>query len=179
MSLIDYSYFIRKLSLSQANDTTGRSIITEFIYQYESEFLKKALCYELWKAFSDGIAGSGSAEERFEDLINGKEFEIGDKKYYWNGFKPTEGKKTPIANYVFYKFMEDKHSDNTNIGIVQSKAANAEVVPYQKKMYDAWNEMAVMMIDLKLFLDFNTEIYPEWKYCSCSEVYRTKNVLGI
>lgn len=177
---IDYSYFIGgKLSLPDIDNTSGRNIIQNFIDIYEPEFLKKALCLDLWKAYTDGIEGSGEPEQKWQDLTKGKLFLLNSRYVEWNGFKPDEGKKSPIANYVWYKYMEDKYKTNSLVGMVKSVTDNAVPSDYVKPMIDVWNEMISMMQGLKTFLDNNHNVYPEWQYCSCCELYKTNNLLGI
>lgn len=84
--IIDYTYFTGKLSLPQTTNTEGRALISQFILDYEDEFLKKVLGYDLWKAFVDGIEGSGLPDQRWVDLLEGKDFTYYGKNYRWGGF---------------------------------------------------------------------------------------------
>lgn len=311
MSIIDYTYFFGKLNLPQSGNTEGRTLITQFIDIYEPEYLKKALGYDLWKAFSEGIAGTGlgseqitngsftgnandwtlgtgwsfnvdkvtftnisgasalyqlgvlsttkkyrvsfdvtttngfvnvqfgnnrieavvgtntfdgywadvlghggiivyfmvstdfdgsidnvsvkeiTTEQRWLDLLEGKEFEYLSRNYNWNGFNPTE-KITPIANYVYYKYMEDRASDNTLVGTAAGAVDNNTRTAPVTKMVDAWNAMAEMDKTLWHFLKVNKDVYPEWTNfqwswdywwrsdsCKRSEVFHFKNSLDL
>lgn len=312
MSLIDYTYFFGKLNLPQTGNTEGRTLVNQFIDIYETEYLKKVLGYDLWKAFIAGIAGgtvgselitngsfTGSAagwtlgagwtygsdkvsftpgavtelkqtigaaftvpicrvsftvggtigfvvvslgragtnqvydagsgavtfdgiaesfpgeiiiftpspdfngsiddvslkelatEQRWVDLLNGKEFEYYSRNYFLNGFKPTS-KITPIANYVYYKYMEERASDNTLAGTATGAVDNNTRVAPLPKMIDAWNSMAEMDKTLWYFLRANKDTYPEWTYwevswdywwysdrCRRNEVFHFKNSLDL
>lgn len=179
MSLIDHTYFNGKLNLPQVAETEGRNIVNSFITLYENELLQKTLCLDLWKEFSDGIAGSGTPVEKWAKLLTGEYFDYGGRKHYWVGFQNTDLKRSPIANYVYYKFMEHKVTDNTLVGVVSPQTTNAVRVDPVKKMVDAWNEMVDMLTELKLYLNLNPEVYPEYKTCNCCEVYDRLNLLGI
>jgi hypothetical protein len=161
-NIIDHTYFYGKLSLPQTNNTEGRSIVDQFITTYEPEYLQKALGYDLWKAFTTGIEGSGEPDQRWKDLLEGKEITYQNRTYKWTGFENTE-KKSPIACYVYYKYMEDKASDNTLVGTVVQNVDNNTRVNSLRKMVDAWNSMVDMNNTLWLFLYQNKADYPEWK----------------
>lgn len=161
-NIIDHTYFYGKLNLPQAGNTEGRLIITEFITTYETEYLKKALGYDLWKAFTDGIAGSGVPDQRWTDLLEGKEFTYQARTYKWVGFENTQ-LQSPIANYVYYQYMTDKASDNTLVGTVVQNVDNNTRVNSLRKMVDAWNSMVDMNNTLWLFLYVNKDTYPEWQ----------------
>lgn len=292
MAIIDYNYFTKKLNLPQTGNTEGRNEVIRFIDTYENEFLKKALGYDLWKAFSDGIAGSGSPDQRWLDLLEGKEFTYQSRTDKWVGFAPVtsggsysinsdnfleltaggpepedpapgttitlpaafqdvtlavyirgtgrlktseftvvgatltfnggiemslgtvvfieKGNRlsissgdllyvSPIANYVYYQFIENNAMNTVLIGTVVSKTDNNRNVNPVPKLVDAWNRMADMLYGLYGFLQANKDTYPEWStrtkyadwywldidygfynYPNClSEVYQKKNSLDL
>lgn len=172
--LIDYTYLSGKLNLPQTGNTEGRTIVESFINTYETEYLKKVLCYDLWKAFTSGITGSDDPDEKWADLLNGKEFEYNGRNYKWDGFTNDE-LKSPIANYVYYRYMEDQASDNTLVGTAAQNVDNNSRKNAVSKMIDAWNSMVEMNIVLSYFLKANAETYPEWENCECGEVFNYKN----
>jgi len=157
--IIDYTYFTEKLRLPQVDNTEGRAIVSEFIDTYETEYLKKVLGYDLWKAFSDGIAGSGTPDQRWIDLLEGLEFTYLEKNNNWNGF---EHEQNPIANYVYYRYMENKATDNSLVGTVVQAVDNNQRVNAVSKMVSAWNSMVDMNRILLQFLKANASVYPEW-----------------
>lgn len=191
MSIIDHTFFKGKINLPQTANTEGRNIVTEFIETYEPEYLKKALGYDLWKAFTDGIAGSpGGYDQRWIDLLEGLEFTYLDKPYKWAGF---ENEQNPIANYVYYRYMQDKATDNTLVGTVVQNVDNNSRVNAVNKMIDAWNSMVDMNRQLWYFLKANKDTYPEWveftwgvaswdfvNYCWVeNEVFKKKNAFDL
>jgi hypothetical protein len=266
--IIDSTYFTGKLNLPQTGNTDGLNEVNQFIEIYEPEYLKKALGYSLWKAFTAGIAGSGPVEQRWLDLLEGKEFTYGNALCNWPGFAPlTEGgsysinadnveeltaggagtydpvagsavmtlppefipwdstyaiyirgtgrlktteysviddqltlldglqfnsgtvvflekgprllivsgallKQSPIANYIYFRFVENKASDTTLIGTVVSETDNNRTVSPYYKLTDAWNKMCDINNTLWLFLYANKDDYPEW------QEYGTTGVIG-
>ena len=177
--IIDYTYFtIGKLKLAQTGNTEGRTEINQDIEIYEPELLQKALGYDLWKAFTDGIEGSGSIETRWESLLSGIEFDYYGKNYKWNGFGP-DNKLSPIANYCYYRYMEDSASDVTLAGTATGAVDNNTRVAPMQKMVNAWNDMVDMLHILHRFL-LSSDDYPEYDETQTdTDVFRYKNSLDL
>lgn len=164
-NIIDYTYFIGDINLPQAGSTDGQAYVNRFITIYETEFLQLVLGYDLWKAFTDGLA-AGSPDQKWIDIRDGKEFaDLSGKNKKWIGFKNTD-LKSAIANYVYYKIMEDQQTQTTAIGEAKNNAENATMVTASFKMVNAWNRMVSMCLVLKDFLDANSDTYTEWKTTS-------------
>lgn len=181
-TIIDYTYFTGKISLPQTANTEGRTTVTQFIETCEPEYLKKTLGYELWKAFTEGIAGSGTPDQRWVDLLEGKDFQYNDRSYSWAGFVAMP---SPIAQYVYYWYMENKATDTTLVGPVVQTVDNNARVNAVRKMIDAWNEMVRLNRVLYYFLSVNKEIYPEWSgrlfpyWYDCNEMFNSKNEMDL
>lgn len=158
--IIDYSYFIGKINLPQTGNTPGRAEIDQFIETYEKEYLQRVLGYDLWKAFTDETGGSGEIDQRWTDLLTGAEYSHGDHTHKWEGF---EDKPSPIAQYVYYRYMEDKAIDTVLVGTSTGDTDNATRVSPAAKMLDAWNNMIRLNVKLWNFLNANRSTYPEWK----------------
>lgn len=157
--IIDTSYFVGKINLPQTGNTEGAETVNQFIGNYEPDYLKRVLGYSLWKAFTDGIAGSGVVDQRWTDLLEGKEFTIGAYTLAWPGF---EAKPSPISQYVYYQYVRDLASSMSQVGNTSPQTANADRVNSLNKMVDAWNEMVELNYFLAGFLQANKTIYPEW-----------------
>ena len=189
--IIDYSYFIGKINLPQTGNTDGRTEVEGFIEIYEPEYLKKALGYDLWKAFTDGITGSGTPDDRWVSLLEGAEFTYNGQKNYWPGF---EAKPSPISQYVYYRNQEDAAEDTTLTGTSTGKTENATRVSPSPKMIAAWNKMVELNVLLWNYIYANRSLYPEWSttgyydtwywpdqvgHCHRNELYTLKNSLDL
>lgn len=187
--IIDHTYFVGKINLPQVGNTPGRDTVDEFIEIYETEYLKKILGYDLWKAFTDGIDGSGPHDQRWEDLLAGKDYDFQGHNKNWPGF---EAKPSPIGQYVYYQYMENGAAINTLVGTATQAVDNNNKVSPFEKMVSAWNDMVELNILLWNFLYANRTVYPEWKYqhwwgtwfwpvyshqfaCNKNELYNLKN----
>lgn len=159
MNIVDDTFFTGKINLPQVGNSDGLANVTQFIDTYEPEYLKKVLGYDLWKAFTEGIEGSGTPDQRWLDLLQGKEFQYQSKPYNWAGF---ENKPSPISQYVYYQVLEDSASDTVLVGQSTGKTENAIRTSPVSKMIAAWNEMVELNIMLWNFLYVNKATYPEW-----------------
>lgn len=163
--IVNSSYFINKLALPQVGNPEGLIAVNNFIRQYESEFLECALGFDLWQAFVSGIEDS-SPEDRWTWLLEGQNYTINGRNGTWRGFE-NHDKLSPIANYVFYQFMDNKAVDFVLTGNVVSSTDNNRTVNGVDRMIDTWNRMVDMNHDLLNYLRANKALYPEWKECFC------------
>lgn len=166
-NIINYTKFVGKLNLPQTGDTEGRTQVESFITEYETEYLKKALGYDLWKAFTTG----NQLDQRWVDLLEGKEFILDGQTVLWPGFN-----NKPIQNYVYYKYLENEASTTSLVGGITPAADNSNRVNSSEKMVAAWNDMVELNQILWNFLYENMTVYPEWVITDpLTDVYRFKN----
>lgn len=167
MPLIDHTFFVGKLNLPQTGDSTGRAKVMQYVEIYEPELLKKALGYDLWKAFTDEVGGSpgspGDIAERWDYLLYGADYTYKNRAGRWQGFIPEGSVISPIANYVFYQLVADNVYNVVQIGTVTSETDNNRNVNPVDKLVDCHNSMVDMLRELFRFLQSNTDLYPEWK----------------
>lgn len=72
-------------------------------------------------------------------------------------------KQSPIANYVYYWYMRNNHSQTAAMGEVKSKNENADKHSPANKMSRAWNEMAESVHELVHYLDAKKTDYADWE----------------
>lgn len=72
-------------------------------------------------------------------------------------------KESLIANYVYWHFMKDLHTQSVVIGEVKNKSHNSMAADPTQKLVRAWNEMVRWIWEMKCYLDTNREDYPEWQ----------------
>lgn len=174
--IIDTTYFQGHLMIAQKNQVAISSNLEVMIRQCEDEFLQKILGYQLYKDFTAALTGTPA--QKWIDLRDGKEFTdaIGQLNK-WVGFKNTD-KKSPIANYVYYKWMENEVSSTTGTG--EKKMIFSSSVNYSpgQKMTRAWNEMVIWNRVLYKFLEVNKDVYSYYVFHS-NELFYVLNELGI
>ncbi len=184
MSLVERSYFTDELLIANSQDLAPNSnllgnkkVLDSLIAKYERLALIETLGYDLYSELQTNLENlndveyqtvKASAEDKWKDLVNGCDVTIDGIKYRFDGLKP---KGTFIADYIFYKFMENEAKNHTGIGMVSSESNNATRVNSYQKMVNVWNDMVSKIIDseetyilsLYFYLDYNTEDFPNWK----------------
>lgn len=164
MSLIDKTFFVKKLNIPNTGTPEVDEIVDSYIKQYEPQFLLKLMGYPLYKAFI-----AAPAEDRFKAIIDGEEYtDLNGMMNKWPGLVVTISDSTPvqkqciIANYVYYKYRAENATQFTGIGEAIIGGENATMVNPRKKMALVWNEMSDQVKQLLQFLDSKQDLYPEW-----------------
>jgi len=174
MSLIDKSYFIGELSISQISQPAVEELLTVFINRYEPQFLTDILGYGFQKLFLANLT-----QPRFVALRDGAEFtDPNGSLHKFYGIANATTKNSPIANFVFYKYVRDKYEQQRGIATVSPKAENATVIAPEYTLIKAYNDMVDYIHVLRQYLHAEKDTYPEYdvKYTKCFE---TLNHYGI
>lgn len=75
----------------------------------------------------------------------------------------TLGLVSPVANYIYYRYLRDQVTNNTAMGVVNSQAENATNASPAFKMADAFNQMSKDIFMLWAFIDaMGTDVYPSY-----------------
>lgn len=183
--LIDASYFVGELNIPNTDDLSVLSELTSFINKYEVNFMREALGMDLYRAFMNALGQTSAGylnvtegkanediDQKWKDLLNGKEYIGLDVRLHkWIGFvsvaDDVSGKKSPIANYVYYWWMRSHATQSTGVSEVVANADNAVNVSVAEKASRAWNEMVEWIHDLIWFMDYSSSFadynyYPGW-----------------
>lgn len=193
MPLIDKQYFVGNIDIPNTGKDYVEDSVNQAIKTHEPIFLEKALGYELFKAFINGLnpgnttqdnpaqtCADSTTEATVTDGIDMRWIKLRDGAEYtsmsgtltrWKGLlRPQQ--QSPISNYVFYWYVRENASQFTGIGEVATNSDNAVNVAPDRRMCIAWNTMVAMVIELAAFLDANVAIYPEWKNVSHWVTYK-------
>lgn len=165
--IVDSSYFKGPIILAQLGQSSVEDNLTDYIKQYEPEFLAKVLGYELSRSFIEGIdIGSGEEmEDKWDKLLNGDTYtDNAGKQQKWNGLiQDTDHLPvSPIAQFVYWHYVRDLHIQQAGTGTVKPENANSTVVSPIMKMVQAWNEMVKSINVLWQFLEANSEVYSDF-----------------
>lgn len=180
MSIIDTTYFKGRIYLADIGSgnsvVVGNTVSTNFIPLYETEYLKKALGYPLWKAFTEGLDVNPIAA-KWTDLRDGKEYTVGNDTYYWNGFKNAE-KVSPISYYVYCEYLTAQAVNVTGTGTTVNEKQNATSVSPAQNIARAYTDMNELNKTLWHFLDNNRDTYTEYnsRFVEC---FGSRNTIGI
>jgi len=180
MSTIDITYFFGSLNIAQKSNVSGG--VAWFLDEMEPRLLTDLLGYELYKAYKTGIAAS---TQKYIDIRDGKEYtNRAGILTKWKGLKFTDGqtKKSMIANYVYWHYMENEMTVTTGTGEKIPQNQNAINASAMIKMVSAWNEMVDWIHELIEFLLTNITEYPEFtnQYGRIPKsLLKKQNTLGI
>ena len=161
-ALIDISFFFGNLSIAQKSDSAVSSSVLWFIEELEPKLLTDLLGYEFKKLYDAGITAD---TQKYKDIRDGKEYQnrsgILTK---WRGLKFTDGsaKKSLIANYVYWHYLENEATITTGTGEKIADNQNAINATAAQKMVRAWNEMVDWNKELIEFLLTKQTDYPEF-----------------
>lgn len=167
MALIDSSYFVGPINIPNTNKTEVSERLQWFIDEYEAELLEEILGYELYKEFSEGITdfdpdGSNpTIEGRWLSLLEGGEYVWNGRLKKFNGLLYEKGdtKLSLIANYVYWNWIRDQHTQTVGLGEVKATAENAENTNPAFKLIKAWNDMSKDIYALYEYLQSNQQNY--------------------
>ena len=136
-------------------DTNPR--LEKAITVYEPEFLRAFLGYKLYALY---IAGVDAATAKYLDIKNGKAYtDSSEVDQYWDGFVAG---KNPIANYVYFKYLNDTREVATGAGTAVATHESMTAASSHRKQVQAWNAMVDMCWNLHEFLVANEDEYPDY-----------------
>ena len=146
---IDVTYFFDEINIPQIAQPEVSEQVSSFIKKYENKFLLNYFGYDLKKEIEDN-----PTDPIIGKIINGTTVTKNDDTLVWVGLQ-NDDKVSPIANYVFYYFLEDKKSSFQEVGEIASKAENAMIVSADYRLSFAWNEMVELLEPLEIYLEQN------------------------
>lgn len=164
MPLIDRTYFVGELNIPNTHVAAISSQLSLFIQKYEEKFLRDVLGYSLFKSFN---AAWPSTDQKWIDLVEGVEYISNGKTKFWRGLVDAVSgdvsfDTSPIANYIYYWWQRNNHTQTATTSEVKTANENATVASPALKMVRAWNEMSTWVCELVDYLDARKDDYTEW-----------------
>ncbi|MBQ19147.1 MAG: hypothetical protein CMD31_00170 [Flavobacteriales bacterium] len=169
MPIIDRTYFKGEIRLANitdvsVDDTAGNGpLLDRFINKYEREVLVKCLGYPLFKLFKeqfdiDATTGTWTlkddADSKWDDLLNGTEYQINGESAIWKGLVHTDSDidgadpdHSLIAYYVYSKFVTSEEYSHAGVGFQREKPKNSEIMDATVKSTFAFNSFKEMVDD--------------------------------
>jgi len=181
--LISRSQYQNGLLIANSQDTAPNSNLLgngvkldSFREKYEREILIMTLGYDLYKELQSNLevltgqteqSVKASADQKWKELVNGVELTIDG---YTEKFEGLKSDNSFIADYVYYKFMEDDLKNHSGVGFTQSNPNGGTKTNPTQKLVSVWNDMVEKiifydkpyMLSLYYFLDYNNVDYPKW-----------------
>ena len=80
--------------------------------------------------------------------------------------------KSPIADYIYFYWLKQQHTQTSGIGEVRAEGQNSIRVSSKHKAAATWNDMSEKTCMLKEFLIMSSSIYPEFQqYAGSRELW--------
>ncbi len=184
-ALINYSFFVRDITLPNIEPKTGtvNSVLERldsFIAKYEKECLISILGYPLYKVFIT------ENSDRMTELLFGAEYTVNSRLEKWQGIIH-DNDSSLIANYIYFFERRASAIQTTGVNSQVPKGQNATVVSPRDKMVDAWNFFSSETSNMIFFLWFKknedgSRVYPEFTWDDAqrsTNFSRPINSLGI
>ncbi len=122
MSLLDATYFEKNdCKIPQGTYNS----LTDAIARYERDILIQILGYDLYKLVA--AYANPESTQRIIDIVEGKEYTVGDYTVKWNGLLNTD-KVSLLAYYVYIQYLKDKTLTFENVGAVASTVENGVTI---------------------------------------------------
>ena len=152
MYIIDQTYFTRDLSIPNINEmqTEAFDNLNSFVDEYVRQLLSDALGVQIFNELDSyvigGVFDGTGAPQYIIDLVNGKEYVKSGTTYKWSGLISTQGvfKKSLLANYIYYKWLQSNFSTQSGVGEVTINPQNANLVNPTQKLVSVWNTFLLM-----------------------------------
>lgn len=184
--LIDLTYFIREINIGQRSQPEVQENLNYFIQRYEREFLDMSLGSDL---ANEVVLASDDLENASDAM---KKLILGDGT--WLGLV-NDVKISPIANYVYWHYVESEVLQSVGTGIIVPQNENSRIANPTLKLVRAWNDMVLMCVKMHRFITSSME-YPNYKWmdygnlcfsgsckscdpCKKPYVFQIKNTLGL
>lgn len=164
--IIDRTYFNGDILIPNYDKPTTAALIDWYINMYEAKFMRALMGESLYQAYKVGVV-IDPIPAKWGEILNGAGGENLPGRQVWKGLTYLPGdnpdyKKSPIANYVYFKFMEKTYTRSTGSGESKARLENADAASPGPKMVAAWNEMVE---EVQAFWDFTQArplVYTEW-----------------
>jgi hypothetical protein len=146
-----YSNFIGGIAIPNLVDTRADGqLVTTLIEQYEQEYLITLLGYDLAQSVISEIDNPNPTNAPYYEIVTGATFtDISGDKRKWSGFVVG---RSPIANYIYTKFLELKEIQLTGLGSTKQQSENATIADGSMQVTRAWNDMVNWNYDLNDYL---------------------------
>lgn len=175
--IIDSTYFFGEISIPNINQEPIEAYVDELIGSKEPVYLHEVLGYRLSKELLEA-AESSSQDEKWVDLLKGKEYEFNGVLTKWQGLAP-DSKVSPIAYYIFDQYIRLNESNTSGIGEVASNAENSTRIQPIAKTCVTWNTMVRMNWELYKFLTTYKDVYGFDYRCCNQSFFNTINWASI
>ena len=201
--IISRSYFKGSIHIPNAENTAPNSNLIGnvselviFIEEFERDILIKCLGYSLFSELVNELDSSSlnglknTADSKWNDLLNGKEYLLNGETVKWRGLIFKEGglERSLIAYYVFCEFLNSDLQNYSGVGVQKEKSKNSVSVSADPlyiasfRKFFKLTEFSKCNNGFRTLYDFiedsnsiNPGTYPNWKPTR----FENENIFGV
>lgn len=160
-NIIDKTYFEGTLLIPGLETPYREEVLTDIISRGEPEVLTILFGYKMYKALEAARAINPVPVPWF-DLLNGADYtDQNGVLSHWLGLQ-NAAKRSLIANYCYYQYLEANSSQTTPTGEVVATNENSMLVNASEKLVRSWNEFVGYAFELDKFIRSNSANYPDY-----------------
>lgn len=162
--LISPAFFFGEINIPNSSATDISTSISNAIAFHEPEIMQRLLGYDLYTQFN-----AHTTDQRFQDLLNGKEYTSSGYSTKWRGLIYTSGGKqfSLLAFYIYFFIMKDTAIWNSGLGTSLPDGKEAKRVSPAMKMINAYNIFVRQSRELADFMNSSLDVYPEYTNYNC------------
>ena len=173
-TIIDNTYFKngwlfipnnKDINASPVGSPTIETDLDLFRIEYERELLLNSLGVTLYNLLQTALLDLPSSDQKWQDLVEGKDYAINGKTKRWNGLRGAN-QQSLIAFYVYCQYLRNDNSTYLTTGIAQSTANNAERSDPSPKFVKSWNR-------------FLKQYQGDYTYSSPTVIYNRSGMIGL
>jgi len=116
-----------------------QSEIDAFIEKYERQLMINALGVPLYNELQLALADLPSADQKWQDLVEGKDYILDSITYRWDGLRGFD-KQSLVAFYIYCNFLRSDEFTYTTTGMVRNTSDNALNAQFRNKYVIAWSK---------------------------------------
>lgn len=116
-----------------------QSEIDAFIKKYERQLMINALGVPLYNELQTALENLGSADQKWQDLVEGRDYVLDGKTYRWDGLRGFEKQGVGVF-YIYCNFLRNDEFTYTTTGMVRNTSDNAPNAQFLNKYVIAWSK---------------------------------------
>jgi len=116
---------------------TVDNVVIDFLNKYDRELTLNALGVTLHNELETALDNLSGADQKWQDLVEGRDYTIDDIVYRWDGLRGYE-KASLVSFYVYSKYLRSDEITYTSTGMLRNESDKALLAIYRNKDVIAW-----------------------------------------
>ena len=127
----------KDVNAQPAGSPTRINKIKAFIKKYERQLMINALGVPLYNELQTALENLPGADQKWKDLIEGRDYILNDKTYRWDGLRGFDKQGLGVF-YIYCNYLRSDEFTYTTTGMVQNTSDNALSAEFINKYVISW-----------------------------------------